>query len=61
MKNPSQSRPRAKLIVRLLVVPALLIAGYVGIQLAPLVHATAASAAQHGLIADSCLAGDGHC
>lgn len=61
MQNTEFARPRVKLIARLLIVPALLLAGYAGMQLAPLIHTTTASAVQHGLIADSCLAGDGHC
>ena len=55
------ARPRVKLIARLLIVPALLLAGYAGTQLAPLVHATASSAASHPQFADTCTSSYGHC
>jgi len=62
MKSSELARPRIKLIARLLVVPALLIAGYAGMQLAPLVHATATSTASpHGLIAEECPSAYTHC
>jgi|SwirhisoilCB2_FD_contig_31_28814987_length_612_multi_20_in_0_out_0_1 hypothetical protein len=61
MKTASHARPRVKLIARLLVVPALLIAGYAGMQLAPLVHSTAANAAPHVQMADVCPSSGARC
>lgn len=60
MKNTVHARPRIKLIARLLIVPALLLAGYAGMQLAPLVHATASSP-QHGQLAWDCPSAYSHC
>jgi hypothetical protein len=61
MKTATHARPRMKMIVRLLVVPALLIAGYAGMQLGSFVHATAASALPYSQLADTCPTGSGHC
>lgn len=60
MKNSELARLRIKLIVRLLVVPALLLAGYAGMQLAPLVH-LAASSANHTQLAVDCPSNGLHC
>jgi hypothetical protein len=61
MKNPSQSHPRAKWFARLLIVPALLLAGYAGMELAPLVHTTTSNAGLHTLLVDTCTSGYTHC
>lgn len=61
MKNATHARPRIKLIARLLIVPALLIAGYAGMQLVPLVHSTTANAAPHTQLADECPASGARC
>ncbi len=61
MKNTVHARPRIKLIARLLIVPALLLAGYAGMQLAPLVHATTGNAVQHNQLADQCPPAGAHC
>jgi hypothetical protein len=61
MKNASHARPRIKLIARLLIVPALLLAGYAGMQLAPLVHSSASVASPHGQIAEQCPSAYTHC
>lgn len=61
MNNTVHVRPRIKLIARLLVVPALLLAGYAGMQLAPLVHATSSNVAPHVQLADGCPPSGAHC
>jgi hypothetical protein len=60
MKNAELARPRIKLIARLFVVPALLLAGYAGMQLAPLVH-LGASSANHSQLAIDCPSNGLHC
>lgn len=60
MNTSRIARPRVKLLARLLIVPALLIAGYAGMQLAPLVHSMASSS-QHGQLALDCPSSYTHC
>jgi hypothetical protein len=55
------ARPRVKLIARLLIVPALLLAGYAGMQVAPLVHSASSIASPHTFLADTCTSAFGHC
>jgi len=61
MKSSELARPRIKLIARLLVVPALLIAGYAGMQLASIAHATTGNISSHSQLVDTCPPGSGHC
>jgi len=61
MKNTVHVRPRIKLLVRLLVVPALLLAGYAGMQLASIAHATTGNISSHSQLVDTCPPGSGHC
>ena len=61
MKNTEHARPRVKLFARLLVVPALLLAGYAGMQLASIAHATSSNVAPHVQLADGCPPSGAHC
>jgi hypothetical protein len=61
MKKPAQSHPRAKWFARLLIVPALLLAGYAGMQLAPLVQSTASHVSQHTQQASECPTAGARC
>lgn len=58
------TRQELRMIMRLLAVPALvavLAAGCAGLQLSPSAHAATSSVAHHGQLAETCLAGNGHC
>jgi hypothetical protein len=61
VKKLFDARPSWKRIVGLLAVPALLIAGYAGIQLAPMAHATTSGNAQHGQFVIECPSSGAHC
>jgi len=61
MRKSLESRPRLSVFARMLVVSALLLAGYAGMQLAPIVHSATTSISSHSLLVDTCPTGSSHC
>lgn len=61
MSKKNVSRPHLKGLVSLVAVLAMLVAGYVGMQLAPTIHATASSVSQRTQLADMCPSAAYHC